>query len=61
MIFHQDGATVDSQSNLGEIAHVYVANDLIYSEVLVKVDLSENKNSNYKLQLLESDAENPRE
>ncbi|XP_055305170.1 poly [ADP-ribose] polymerase 1-like [Sitodiplosis mosellana] len=44
------------------IAHVYVANELIYSAVLVKIDLSADvdKNSQYRIQLLESDDENPR-
>lgn len=56
-----DGATVDSASGMGDIAHVYVENDLKYSDMLVKIDLNTNKNSRYTLQLLESDAEDPRE
>ncbi|XP_015781731.1 poly [ADP-ribose] polymerase 1 [Tetranychus urticae] len=51
----KDGAAVDPQSELEGIAVVYKENDVIFSEVLNKVDFHSNKNSYYKLQLLKDE------
>lgn len=60
--FGLDGAIVDPDSCLQDTAHVYIANEKLYSVALDNVDLSPHvdKNSYYKLQLLESDADNPK-
>lgn len=66
LMFHfpliSDGAIVDPGSGLQAISHVYIEDEMMYSEVLDNVDLSNHrdKNSFYKLQLLESDDTNPR-
>lgn len=66
LMFHfpliSDGAIVDPGSGLQAISHVYIEDEMMYSEVLDNVDLSthRDKNSFYKLQLLESDDTNPR-
>lgn len=52
-----EGAVIRS---LETKAHVYKVPERIYSAILTKIDFSEDKNSYYKLQLLESYAENPR-
>lgn len=62
-IFDLDGAIVDSDSKLQDSAHVYRNNSgRLYSATLDNVDLSStvDKNSYYKLQLLESDRNDPR-
>lgn len=50
-----DGAAVDPDSGLEDVAHVYKYNKLKYFAILGKVDIAADKNSYYKLQLLESD------
>lgn len=62
LIFDLDGAIVDPDSGLQNIAHVYIEDGKPYSVALDKVDLSVHvdQNSYYKLQLLESDAGNPK-
>lgn len=53
------GLAVDPDSGLEDVAHVYVSeNKDKYSIVLGKTDIQNNKNSYYKLQLLESDNKN---
>lgn len=61
--FISDGAIIDSNSGLASKAHIYCDKDdeIKYSVVLTKVELSKIKNSFYKLQLLESDEKEPRE
>ncbi|XP_013111859.1 poly [ADP-ribose] polymerase [Stomoxys calcitrans] len=55
----KDGSAVDPDSGLEDIAHIYTSrNKDKYNVVLGKVDLQKNKNSYYKLQLLESDNKN---
>lgn len=51
-----DGAVVDPDSGLEDIAHVYREDKLKYFAILGKVDIQKDKNSYYKLQLLESDS-----
>ncbi|XP_046804661.1 poly [ADP-ribose] polymerase isoform X2 [Lucilia cuprina] len=55
----KDGLPVDPDSGLEDVAHVYVSkNKDKYNVVLGKTDIQSNKNSYYKLQLLESDNKN---
>ncbi|XP_044314316.1 poly [ADP-ribose] polymerase isoform X1 [Drosophila rhopaloa] len=51
----KDGLAVDPDSGLEDIAHVYVENKNKYNIVLGLTDIQRNKNSFYKLQLLEAD------
>lgn len=52
----KDGLAVDPDSGLEDVAHVYVSrNNDKYNVVLGKTDIQRNKNSYYKMQLLESD------
>lgn len=61
-IYDLDGAVIDPDSGLEDEAHVYKANEKLYSVALDLVDLTphKDKNSYYKLQLLESDDDKPR-
>lgn len=52
-----DGKVIDPDSGLVGRAHVYSVNRLVYSVNLINVDLPAGKNSYYKIQLLESDAD----
>ncbi|XP_036344339.1 poly [ADP-ribose] polymerase-like, partial [Rhagoletis pomonella] len=54
----KDGLAVDPESGLQDIAHVYLDNKDKYNIVLGLTDIQRNKNSYYKLQLLESDTRN---
>ncbi|XP_026751130.1 poly [ADP-ribose] polymerase [Galleria mellonella] len=55
----QDGTAVDPDSGLVDCAHVYKDSDgAKYTVVLSKTDIVTQKNSYYKLQLLESDNKN---
>lgn len=51
----KDGLIVDPESQLTKKAHVYHRKDDTYSVVLSLTDLQAQRNSYYKLQLLESD------
>lgn len=51
----QDGTAVDPDSGLEDIAHVYSERNLKYFAILGLVDIAKDKNSYYKIQLLESD------
>ncbi|XP_020806219.1 poly [ADP-ribose] polymerase [Drosophila serrata] len=51
----KDGIAVDPDSGLEDIAHVYVCGKDKYNVVLGLTDIQRNKNSYYKLQLLEAD------
>uniref|UniRef100_A0A182ST04 NAD(+) ADP-ribosyltransferase n=1 Tax=Anopheles maculatus TaxID=74869 RepID=A0A182ST04_9DIPT len=51
----KSGLIVDPDSNLADRAHVYKYNRTIYNCVLNKVDIQADKNSFYKLQVLEDD------
>lgn len=52
----KDGLAVDPDSGLEDVAHVYVANNKDkYNVVLGQTDIQRNKNSFYKIQLLQSD------
>lgn len=51
----KNGGVIDSESGLQAIAHVYRDNDVLYNSVLTYIDIKKNKNSFYKLQVLESD------
>lgn len=50
-----DGTAVDPDSHLEATCHVYVDGDTKYLAVLNLTDIQEDKNSYYKIQLLESD------
>ncbi|EDV98556.1 poly [ADP-ribose] polymerase [Drosophila grimshawi] len=54
----KNGFAVDPDSGLEDIAHVYVKGDDKYNIVLGLTDIQRNKNSYYKLQLLEADTKN---
>lgn len=51
----KDGAAVDPESKMQDVAHIYRKNDVVYNSALTYIDIMENKNSFYKLQVLESD------
>lgn len=60
VFFFLDGSAVDPECGLADNAHVYCGNALErqnvkYSAVLGLVDIENNKNSYYRIQLLESD------
>lgn len=59
LILFLDGIAVDPECHLDDFAHVYcdkVARRTIkYSVILGLVDIQKNKNSFYRMQLLESD------
>lgn len=50
-----DGTAVDPDSGLEDEAHVYCEGNLKYFAILNLVDIAKDKNSYYKIQLLESD------
>lgn len=50
-----DGTAVDPDSGLQDIAHVYCEGSLKYFAILNLVDIAKDKNSYYKIQLLEAD------
>lgn len=52
----KNGSAVDPQSGLQDEAHVYRHDGVLYTSVLSFTDIAKNKNSYYKLQVLESDA-----
>lgn len=52
------GLVVDPESKLEKLAHVYRKGEDIYSVVLSVTDVQQNKNSFYKLQILEGDIKN---
>ncbi|KAH8292667.1 hypothetical protein KR044_013023 [Drosophila immigrans] len=54
----KNGLAVDPDSGLEDIAHVYVKGENKYNIVLGLTDIKRNKNSYYKLQLLEADNKN---
>lgn len=49
-----DGAAVDPSSGLQDQAHVYTNNTLKFYAVLSYADIQENKNSYFKIQLIEA-------
>lgn len=49
-----DGIAIDPECKLKKV-HVYCRDDLRYVAVMALVDIVENKNSYYRIQLLESD------
>ncbi|XP_053681345.1 poly [ADP-ribose] polymerase [Anopheles nili] len=51
----KSGLVVDPDSNLDDRAHVYKNKNIIYNCVLNKVDIQSDKNSYYKMQVLEGD------
>ncbi|KAH8380159.1 hypothetical protein KR009_009295 [Drosophila setifemur] len=51
----KDGMAVDPDSGLEDVAHVYAQGKDKYNVVLGLTDIQRNKNSYYKLQLLEAD------
>ncbi|XP_030371333.1 poly [ADP-ribose] polymerase [Scaptodrosophila lebanonensis] len=54
----KDGLAVDPDSGLDEIAHVFVRGKDKFNVVLGLTDIQRNKNSFYKIQLLEADKKN---
>lgn len=54
--YHPGGSAVDPDSGLEDVAHVYVdKNGNKYAVVLSLTDVISQKNSYYKLQILEAD------
>lgn len=53
--FFADGAAVDPDSGLDAISHVYIDGGTKYFAILNLTDIQEDKNSYYKIQLIESD------
>ena len=54
--FSTDGSAVDPKSGLDNQAQVYRHNGTLYSSVLGLTDIERNKNSYFKIQVLQSDA-----
>uniref|UniRef100_A0AAG5CYC8 Poly [ADP-ribose] polymerase n=2 Tax=Anopheles atroparvus TaxID=41427 RepID=A0AAG5CYC8_ANOAO len=54
----KSGLVVDPDSRLAHEAHVFKENGVIYNCVLNKVDIQQDKNSFYKMQVLEADKKN---
>lgn len=52
----QSGTAVEPESGLVDIAHVYRKKNEVYTVTLGLTDIQSDKNSFYKLQLLESDS-----
>lgn len=52
----KNGTAIDPESGLQDIAHVFRLDKTLYTSVLCYTDIQKNKNSYYKLQVLESDA-----
>ena len=51
----KNGSAIDPQSGLQDIAHVYRDSGVLYTSVLSYTDIQKNKNSYYKIQVLEAD------
>ncbi|CAG2113149.1 unnamed protein product [Medioppia subpectinata] len=51
----KEGNVVDPECEVADVTHIYKQGSDVYSVVLSAVDLSKNRNSFYKLQLLEHD------
>lgn len=51
------GLAIEPESGLSDIAHVYQIGNNRYTAVLSRTDVSNNKNTFYKIQLLEADNE----
>lgn len=51
----KDGSAVDPDSGLEDRAHVYKDGKVIYNAALSITDIQKDKNSYYKLQILEAD------
>lgn len=51
----KNGTAVDPDSKLEDVAHVYCEGKTKYFAILCNVDIQKDKNSYYKIQLLESD------
>lgn len=54
VIINIDGTAVDPDSNLEHSAHVYVVGKVKYFAILSNTDIQRDKNSFYKIQLLEN-------
>lgn len=52
----KNGTAIDPDSGLHDVAHVYRQDGTLYTSTLSFTDIQKNKNSYYKLQVLESDA-----
>lgn len=54
-MYISDGSAVDPDSKLEDVAHVYCEGKTKYFAILCNVDIAKDKNSYYKIQLLQSD------
>lgn len=52
----KNGTAIDVDSGLQDVAHVYRQDGVLYTSILSYTDIQKNKNSFYKMQVLESDA-----
>lgn len=51
----KNGAAIDPDSGLSDVAHVYQREGVVYTSVLGLADIKKNKNSYFKIQVLQSD------
>lgn len=51
----KNGAAIDADSGLADVAHVFRKEGVLYTSVLGLADIQTNKNSYFKLQVLQSD------
>lgn len=51
----KNGAAIDPDSGLSDVAHVYQREGVLYTSVLGLTDIQKNKNSYFKIQVLQSD------
>lgn len=56
----KNGTAVDPKSGLDATSHVYNSKGVLYTSVLALTDIQKNKNSYFKLQVLESDNDQTR-
>lgn len=54
-LFFIDGGAVDPESGLDDVTHIFTQGKTKWFAILNKIDIQKDKNSYYKLQLLESD------
>lgn len=50
-----DGTAVDPESGLQDVAHIFTQGKTKWFAILNRIDIQTDKNSYYKIQLLESD------
>lgn len=56
-LYVKDGIQIDSRSGLEDFAHIFKEDEEIYSVVLTKANVDQNRNSYYKIELWKSNTE----